>query len=362
MMRVAAYLPDGRPGPGRPVEVELEATVTGSAELVLAELTVRDERGGELLTGPDLVFEPSAGGGPLAADVADRQARGFGITNTAYHAQRAMRYAARLLGSPLPYLTIRIGAHADAARWGWGGGHYRLPSTSQDEPYTVDPAGEVHLGSGRAFLGGPREPYFHAPAHNAAIIYHEVGHHVCRHTADFRVNRQRPMHEQHNGKNALDEGTADFLAAVLLDSPDIYGWHRGHIPEWDPRRRRLDTRFTMAYLRPGSGGQAHANGCIWASALWSARGRVRADGCDGDQFTAVVLRALARLGRGDWPVPEEQQRRNQFSVLLRELLAAAPRLAPAVEAAMAGHGIHPQGTNPQLRERARGEATTRATG
>ncbi|MEU1627638.1 hypothetical protein ABZ746_20365 [Streptomyces sp. NPDC020096] len=356
MMRVAAYLPDGGTGPGRLAEVELDATVAGPAELALPEVTVRDERGGELLHGPDLVYEPAAGGGPLATAEAERQARAFGLTNAAYHARRALRSAAALLEAPLPHLVVRIGAHSSPTRW--GGGHYRLPGeTSPPEPYAVAPTGEVHLGGGRAFVPGPGTPYFHAPAHNPAIVCHEVGHHICRHTADFRVNRLRPPDDQHSGKVALDEGTADFLTALLLGTPDIYGWHRAHIPEWDPRRRKLDARWTMAFLRPKSGGHAHANGTIWASALWSARDRVLADGGDSDGFNRMLLRGLSGLGRSDGPVQEERDRRNRFSELLRELLTADPVLAPAVLAAMADHGIHSQGGNAELRARIRSTST-----
>ncbi|MCQ4082345.1 hypothetical protein NGB36_17500 [Streptomyces sp. RB6PN25] len=356
MIRVAAYLPDGRPGPGRLAEVELEATVTGPAELTLPHLTVRDERGGDLLDPADtLVQPPAAGGGPLAGAQADGRARAFGITNAAYHARRALDFAARLLDRPLPHLLVRIGMHDAPKRW--GGGHYRLPGAAMPaEPYDVSPTGEVHLGGGRTFVHSPDgcdARYFHAPAHNASIVYHEVGHHICRHTADFRVNSSRPRGEQHNGKVALDEGTADFLAAVLLGTPDIYGWHRGHIPQWDPRRRRLDPRWTMAYLRPGNGGQAHANGTIWASALWSARERVLAEGGGPDDFGRMLLGGLSRLGACEGPVSEERDRRNRFSELLRELAAADPALAPAVLAAMADHGIFPEGRNAHLRERMR---------
>ncbi|MBV9023819.1 MAG: hypothetical protein JO362_08485 [Streptomycetaceae bacterium] len=358
MMRIAAYLmedhlhADRRTGPGRLAEVDLEATVTGPAELTLAGLTVRDGRGDDLFGSADAqayVFDPASGGGPLAGPEAEHQARGFGVTNAAYHAARALSLAARLLDRPLPPLLIRIGPHSFPGR-SWGGGHYRLPgAASPPEPDLLAPSGEIHLGTGRRFVEehDPRRPrYFHAPTHNRAIIYHEVGHHICRHTADFRANRLSPPHDQHNGKVALDEGTADFLTAVLLGTPDIYGWHRGHIPPWDPRRRRLDVRWTTAYLRPGSG-QAHANGTVWASALWTARERVRE--ADGTGFTRSLCTAMSRLGSREGEVSEEQQRRSCFSQLLRELLAADPAIAPTVTAAMADHGILPYGLNSELR-------------
>lgn len=111
MIRVTAYLtdhhlgPGGLAGPGRPTEVDLDATVTGPAELSLAGLTVRDERGGDLFRRPGehgYLFDPAAGGGPLAGPEAQYQARGFGVTNTAYHAARVLDLAARLLDRPLP--------------------------------------------------------------------------------------------------------------------------------------------------------------------------------------------------------------------------------------------------------------------
>ncbi|MGW7006711.1 hypothetical protein ACWGCW_28790, partial [Streptomyces sp. NPDC054933] len=360
MMRVTAYLADhhldsDRPGgPGQPAEVDLDATVTGPAELRLAGLTVRDERGGDLFRGPGehaYLFDPAAGGGPLAGPEAQYQARGFGVTNTAYHAARVLNFAARLLDRPLPPLVIRIGPHSVPGRgWGWGGGHYRLPGeASPPEPEPPARSGEIHLGTGRSFIerpdpGGSR--YFHAPAHNPAIICHEVGHHICHHTADFRANRLRPPLDQHNGKVALDEGTADLLTAVLLGTPDIYGWHRGHIPPWEPRRRRLDARWTTACLCPGSG-RAHANGTVWASALWTAHERVRQAG--GAGITRALLTAMARFGRRGADVAEEQQRRMSFSELLRELLVADPAIARVVVGALAHPRLHPKRDNPEQR-------------
>ncbi|MCQ4079375.1 hypothetical protein NGB36_01820 [Streptomyces sp. RB6PN25] len=366
MMRVAAYLmgdhprTDRRTGPGLLAEVDLDATVTGPAELTLAGLTVRDERGDDLFGGAGTqacLFGPAAGGGPLAGPEAEHQARGFGVTNTAYHAARALGLAARLLDRPLPPLLIRIGPHSVFGR-GWGGGHYRLPgAASPPEPDLPETGGEIHLGTGRRFIedGDPRRPrYFHVPTHNPAIIYHEVGHHICRHTADFRANRLRPPLDQHNGKVALDEGTADFITAVLLGTPDIYGWHRGHVPPWDPRRRRLDARWTAAWLCPG-GGQAHANGTVWASALWTAHERVRQ--ADSADFTRALFTAMNRFGSHEGEVTEEQRRRSRFSQLLRELLAADPAIAPTVTAAMADHGILPYGRNCELRARMQGRST-----
>ena len=96
MTLATAYLPDGRLGPGRLCEAELDVLRMGPAELVLPEATIRDERGGALFD-DSLAFDPAAGGGPLVPEAVDRQARAFGVVNTAYHTQRALRFAADLL-------------------------------------------------------------------------------------------------------------------------------------------------------------------------------------------------------------------------------------------------------------------------
>jgi hypothetical protein len=149
---------------------------------VLPEATVRDERGVVLLdptAGAEVLVDPAGGGGPWVDVGRDRCARLFGLTNVAYHAQRVLRQVGELLGHPLPHLVIRIGMHESPDRW--GGGHYRLAARSYDPPEhsPVAVTGEVHLGGGNSYLPLPQgELYFAAPAHNLAIIYHEIGHHV----------------------------------------------------------------------------------------------------------------------------------------------------------------------------------------
>jgi hypothetical protein len=365
MTRAAVYLPDrrsgseGRGGPGRLEEIELDVLEIESAQLVLSEATVRDERGGTLFTGGGLdvglVFDPSAGGGPFAGAAADRAARAFGVVNAAFHTQRALRYVSGLLGHPLPHLLVRIGIH-DQPR-GWGGGHYRLPGQGVGaDPDATSPAGEVHLGGGAGFVAtSGTDWYFRAPAHNPAIVCHEVGHHVCRHTADFRLNRLRPPGQQTNKKRAVDEGTADVITAILLDTADIYGWHRHRIPEHDRRRRKLDPRWTMAHFEGGRHGDPHADGTVWASACWSARQRVTATGADPTRFDTLLLRGLELVGR-DNPAGRTGHallERRRFSRLLAAMAEADPAMAPHVLAAMAEHGIHLGVSNNDLSRAAR---------
>jgi hypothetical protein len=367
MTRAGVYLPDrrgrsaerqgpeGQGGPGRLEEVELDVLEIGSAQVVLPEATVRDERGGALFTDGGLVFDPAAGGGPLAGASADRAARAFGVVNAAFHTQRALRYVNGLLGHPLPRLVVRIGMHEEPRRW--SGGHYRLPGTGVGaDPDTASPAGEVHLGGGAGFIStSDTDLYFRAPAHNSAIVCHEVGHHVCRHTADFRLNRLRPPGHQTSRKTALDEGTADVITAVLLGTPDIYGWQRHSIPSTAQRRRKLDHRWTMAHFLGGPHSDPHADGTVWASACWSARERVTDTGADPTRFDALLLRGLELVGE-DIPAGltgDALRERRHFSRLMAAMAEADPGLAPHVLAAMAEHGIRLGISNNDLSRAAR---------
>lgn len=357
-MRAAVYLPGVGNGPGRLTETCMKLRGRGPATLELDMATVRDESGEALFEGSDLVFDPSRGGGPLAETDSQRQARAFAVVNTAFHVQRALRFAAALLGRPLPHLLVRIGLHRDQGCW--GGGHYRLPSSSYSElPETgaIQPTGEVHLGYGRAYLASSELRYFHVPGHNASIIYHEVGHHICRHTADFRLNRLLPAHSQTNRKIALDEGTSDYLCAVLLGRPDIYGWHRSHVPEWQMSRRCLSPRWTMASFHGGRDHDPHADGTIWASALWSARIAVAKSGFEPSRFDAMVLRGLDLLGAEAQALRTEQalRRRRYFSALLEAIVATDNALRRPVLRAMKAHGIVPGASNASLRDLARAQ-------
>lgn len=363
-------MPAHRPVPGEPPsprlhEVQVRALRDG--ELLLPEAVISDKRGG-----PEDVFalstaRPAGGGGPLAS-VGDRNAaRMYGITNTAYHVQRGLRRLAALLGRPLPTLEVHIGMHSpahDTARGAWGGGHYRLPARSysdHEESGVIAPTGEVHLGAGaRHVLMRDGSQYFAAPAHNAAIIYHELGHHLCRHTADFRGNTSREPHLQTNRRTAIEEGTCDYLAAVLLGTADIYGWHRGHLSAGDPERRRLDVGATMARFRGGHRHDPHLDGTIWASALWSAREGVCEAGMPGSDFDRLLIGALDLLGEeqpGHRDPVEQLRRARHFSRALAAMLevdsATGGRLGSTVERAFARHGIRVGESNSALRRTTR---------
>jgi hypothetical protein len=347
--------------PGRLTEVALPVVAVGPRSIRLPGVTVCDVGPERLFTSDELRFDPRDGGGPLCSSEHRREARGFGVVNVAFHLRRGLDRISALLGHALPPLVARIGVHASQAPR-WGGGHYRLPALTYQKLPEEDPplpTGEIHLGLGGGFIPLGGSAYFHAPSHNAGIVCHELGHHLTRHTADLRLNSGRPPGSQANRKVALDEGTCDYLAAVLLETPDIFGWHRHRVPATSLQRRRLDGPWTMAAYGGRRTDDPHSDGAIWASALWAARSRLEQCGVAGEEFDRLVLRTLARIGRSpaDGPRAEALQRRMEFGGALAALLDEDPspagRVGGVVEAVFASRGIEVGYDNDELQQRAR---------
>ena len=252
------------------------------------------------------------------------QASHFGEVNTYYHLSRIAGYAASLLdelGEPrLPAIIAVVNAHhavstVNGVRDGWQkrkhtchpfqGGHYRLPSkrNSIAEHYPVAETGEIHLGPGRKLLDsgalveleGTR--YRANASHNAGIIYHEYGHHISRHTADFMVNHRRKPHRQNNIKPAIDEGTCDYWTAVMLQTPHIWSFHRRHDAE-HRHPRSLASQKTMDDFDPAAEADPHTNGTIWGAALWDLRCAMQQLAPGGDRMADLrVMKALALIGK-----------------------------------------------------------------
>jgi hypothetical protein len=302
----------------------------------------------------DFLFEPGRGGGRMDKvtladpDFRDRylEAAHFGEVNTYYHLDRIATYVNDLLqqlgASSLPPVTAVVNAHHAATVNGHGrdgvrrgdrwvpfqGGHYRLPSRRYDvaEHEPIHPDGEIHLGPGRTLLdcgalveaAGGR--YRANASHNAGILYHEYGHHVARHTADFRGNAMRRPHRQNNRKPAIEEGTCDYWAAAMLGTPHIWVWHRRHDHQVI-HPRSLGSSKTMADFAQGPKADPHANGTIWGAALWDLRDQLGAR-CD-----LLVLQALLLIGeRPAADIKNARRARASFQGGLAALLAADERL------------------------------------
>lgn len=260
---------------------------------------------------PDgFVFQPH-NGGRLPRDDEDHtgadnarilEAARFGEVNAYYYADRTIAYANGLLATlgegPLPPLRVVVHAHSASRLAGYRegdgekldgklrpfpGGHYRLPNLARTDGRFRHPVdamlatGEVHLGPGRSYITDSRGrgitvgglPYVRNASHIPGIIVHEVGHHVVAHTADFFANRSRPGNEKVNVKIHMDEGTADYWAAVILKTPDIYNWQ--HAAEGQDSRDNRDIRGLKTTDNFDSHGNPHRNGNIWASTLWDVR-------------------------------------------------------------------------------------------
>lgn len=273
------------------------------------------------------------------------QAARFGEVNTYYHLDKIADYINGLLqelGAPLlPPVVAVVYAHDGVAEHGgvrdgirkagylaFQGGHYRLPRHRHDIPewHPIAPEGEIHLGPGRhlteagalAAIAGGR--YRTNAAHNPGILYHEYGHHITRHTADFRANGLRPQERQSNVKGFLDEGTADYWAAAMLETPHIWAWHRKH-NETEIHPRSLASSKTMKDFDPDPEADPHENGTLWGAALWELRKEIGSE--DKRQVDRLILQMLLQIGalRGG-TVRETVSLRSSIETASAQLLIA----------------------------------------
>jgi poly-gamma-glutamate capsule biosynthesis protein CapA/YwtB (metallophosphatase superfamily) len=304
-------------------------------------------------------FEPGRGGGRMDKDkvtLADAdfrlryiQASHFGEVNTYYHLHRIASYVEALLkklGAPkLPQVIAVVNAHHAATeqngvrdgelspgRWkAFQGGHYRLPGRRFhiDELHPVAETGEIHLGPGRQLLADGAlvrlagDRYRANASHNAGIIYHEYGHHITRHAADFRGNALKSPQSQDNRKTALDEGTCDYWTAAMLETPHIWAWHRRH-DEQEVHARSLVSRKTMADFDAGPKANPHTNGTIWAAGLWDLRAELKRSEDDGARkCDLLVLKTLLLIGQIEADGVRELRRlRADYSRAMATLLEA----------------------------------------
>jgi hypothetical protein len=304
--------------------------------------------------GNDFLFEPGRGGGRLdkmeypEEGLGRRyiQASHFGEVNTYFHLDHIASYVDGLLhelgSGPLPRVVAMVNAHHAATcrdgvrdglrrgdRWvAFQGGHYRLLSRRYDvrEYELICPDGEIHLGPGRqlrehgalAEVAGGR--YRANASHNAGILYHEYGHHITRHTADLKANRLRQPDRQNNLKSALDEGICDYWAATMLGTPHIWAWQHRH-DDQEVHPRSLASHKTMSDFDPGPHADPHANGTIWAAALWDLRARMSVVRPDGVRMTdLLVLKSLLLLGH---LLEDDRQATRQEISRLRENFVVA---------------------------------------
>jgi hypothetical protein len=365
----------------------------------------------------DFLFAPGRGGGRIdkvvlaEPDFRGRyvQAARFGEVNTYFHVDRIAAYVDGLLQKlgavSLPRVIAVVHAHPAATehdglrdgvlkpsgRWyPLQGGHYRLPARQHTiaEPEPLAPDGEIHLGPGwkllehGALVDAAGGRYRANASHNASIIYHEYGHHIARHTADFAANALRRPDRQRNRKHAIEEGTCDYWVATLLETPHIWAWHRPYGANSQvPHPRSLASAQTMRDYDSRRGADSHANGTIWAAALWDLRSRLGAT--EGALVTdLLVLKALLLLGRlPPPPAPSGraalQRVRSSFAAGLAALLHAdellsAGRHQGTILSVFAARGILPDpavqgaleqgspvGTHPSAEAREPGAASAR---
>lgn len=307
---------------------------------------------GDALPDPDgnFCFEPHRGGGRMERhafaepEMWERyiSASRFGEVNAYFHTDRVAAYVDSLLnelGYPLlPKVIVHVNAHNAIAEvdgqidgvlgkvlgkvktaeawYPMQGGHYRLATRKKltvRELLPVSPTGEIHLGPGwkLAYHGALAERVGEAyrcnASHNAGTIYHEYGHHVARHTADFRANGLRDQQNQCNYKTDVDEAICDYLAATMMNSPHIWALHHQHNSNKTHRRSLVSQKTNDDYVRSKEGmlSDAHDNGTILAATLWDLRTRLITEASSDPQsieqairhMDLMVMHSLILIGR-----------------------------------------------------------------
>jgi poly-gamma-glutamate capsule biosynthesis protein CapA/YwtB (metallophosphatase superfamily) len=312
----------------------------------------------------NFIFEPFNGGGrmdkaPFVDDLRrfkNTQAARFGEVNTFFHVNKIAFYINNLLKilgeRSLPRVKVVINAHPAiynkegdrdgvkgkiSGKWlPFQGAHYRLSGYGLKDIPELSPvssAGEIHLGPGWKLTDDGLLPesagfrYRCNASHNAGIIYHEYGHHVTRHTADFMANRLLAPHRQINRKSDADEGISDYWAATMLNSPHIWAWHREHTKN-DFHHRSLVSLKTMANFNKEENADPHLNGTILGAALWDIRKELSKHDAEGIEKTdMLVLKSLLLIGRlqdSDYRPSRNgtSKCRSGFSLVLTAMLEA----------------------------------------
>ena len=276
-------------------------------------------------------FQPRNGGELLAENEEQqgsensrvREAGRFGEVNAYFYADRTLAFANALLAklgeppsprcasslTPTPARGCQATASKTVRPMTGSCGRFRAGTIVCQAPSrrmgasciqsrSMNPTGEVHLGPGRAYITDSKDrdiivdgrKYVRNASHVPGIIVHEVGHHVITHVADFTANRSRKPLEPDNEKIHMDEGTADYLTAVILETPDIYHWQ--HAAEGRNDRDNRDLRGRRTTDDFDRDGDSHRNGNIWASVLWDTRSVVGAQETD-----LLVMKMLVLFGK-----------------------------------------------------------------
>jgi hypothetical protein len=158
-------------------------------------------------------------------------------------------------------------------------------------------------------------------AQDPEIVLHELGH-ALHHTAV-------PDYAESFASRALSEGIADYLACSYFDNPRLAEWDAAaYSSACPPYLRRLDIprRYPEDLV-----GEVHADGLIWATALWDVRAVIGSQTAD-----EVLLKSLFFLHSASDAV-------HAASVYLwtAELLELD---VAAIEDIFAEHGLRPGGT------------------
>ena len=319
-MRASVYLPTGRPaGTARRYRPRGPRPGPGRDRLARRD---RARRGANASSKADLRVDPR--GRRSHGGIRRSVGRGVAVVNTAYHAQRTLRYASTLLERALPPWSCGSACTGRNAAGEAGiTVSTRVPTVScrRPTPYARRARCTWATAAGRSLR---RHPAPSTPRATTTRSSSTRSAPLCRHTADFRLNRLRPADAQVNGRSP-------WTGDVRLPR----GRH-----DRDPRHLRLAPRARPGLattpqearssvddgaLRRRVARDPHTDGTVWGSALSSARAAVAAAGNLRSGSTPGVSRP--RRARPRAPSVRSHEallRRRSVSDLLASILDADP--------------------------------------
>lgn len=126
-------------------------------------------------------------------------------------------------------------------------------------------------------------------AYDGDVVIHEYGHAIMGYLTPGMTGGYDQL-----GVNlvprAINEGYADYLAMVIADSPDLFGYALGSVPNEGPFTAARNMEVHKRSCRDMTG-ESHEDSLILTSGLWAARESIVSAGLDPSEFDHAVLRA-----------------------------------------------------------------------
>lgn len=291
--------------------------------------------------------EANAAGDFTAApvDVASDPARDsddFSEVTMYYHTAKAYDYFRKLRGEaaaqvvaskPLRTVSnLRIPAGISSGNFGQIGDP-NIPLEPFQNAF-FSPGGEGDIFSTLYGFSGASMWFGQGPVHDYSydgdVVYHEFTHGVVDATLQLDA-WIRDAQGAIDAPGAMNEGLADYFAAVISGDPDVGEYASKDI---DPSMKVIRTLANTDRCPENVGGEVHYDSTFWTGGLWSAR-MALPEASRAVYDRAIYKTMLANPGRGSLSFEE------LTNLILATLATDLPAGKAALETALAARGAFP---------------------